>query len=152
MVGHMQAIVTVFDIDRQMTNGKYPVYQGVLIDILPLKQQGKPNDIHGMIELGHPYITDLKNSRKLNGRRFYTLPTILRSAHVVPAFTHREAKSSDVYYINNYIDWDQYQELYDKDWIEKGKKKVDRIDRDYRQKKSKQERLEKAKSREVATD
>ena len=32
-----------------------------------------------------------------------------------------------VFYINNYIDWDQFNQLYDPDWMDKGIKNADAV-------------------------
>jgi hypothetical protein len=50
--------------------------------------------------------------RNLGCRRFYALENIVRSAHVIPTGGEHET-----FYINNYIDWDQYNTLYDPDFI-----------------------------------
>ncbi len=31
--------------------------------------------------------------------------------------------------VNNYIDWDQYNTLYDEEFLEKGRRKADELDR-----------------------
>jgi hypothetical protein len=49
---------------------------------------------------------------------------IYRSAHVVPGTNNEQDRSTDVFYINNYIDWDQYQDLIDDDWEESGKRQA----------------------------
>ena len=37
-----------------------------------------------------------------------------------------------MFYVNNYIDWDQFNQLYDLDWIEKGIKNADAVTRKLR--------------------
>ena len=34
-----------------------------------------------------------------------------------------------VFYVNNYIDWDQFNQLYDPDWMEKGIRNADVVAR-----------------------
>ena len=42
------------------------------------------------------------------------MQSILQSAHVVPA----GYSYLDLFYINNYVDWDQYNTLYSPDFLE----------------------------------
>ena len=69
--------------------------------------------IHGMIEVKRwPCL----NRQVLRGGRFYSMPSILQSAHIVPAAT----SYPDLYYVNNYINWDQYNTLYLDNFLEEG--------------------------------
>lgn len=55
--------------------------------------------------------------------------SIVRSVHVVP-----DGKSG--FYINNYSDWDVYNLIYDKAFLENGKRKVDQYRRDWKRQSS----------------
>jgi hypothetical protein len=109
MVGQIQALVTVTDLGTQQPDGKFQVYHGALIDVLPFKNNGIPHEAHGMIEVISNEIKQPGKGRRLMGRRLYTLPMVLRSAHLVPAYISLGKPIStkgSIYYINNYIDWD----------------------------------------------
>lgn len=47
----------------------------------------------------------------------YSLENVIRSAHVIPTSAEHES-----FYVNNYIDWDQYNTLYDPDFLRNGKR------------------------------
>ena len=68
-----------------------------------------------------------RNPRSLGYRRFYNLITILRSAYFIPT-SHLE---KGAFYINNYVDWHQYNTLYDEDFLVKGTREADRIAKFY---------------------
>ena len=54
------------------------------------------------------------------------MSTILRSAHIIPT------DNTGVYYVNNYIDWDQYNTISDLDFLTNGIRDADRIAMEYR--------------------
>jgi hypothetical protein len=56
----------------------------------------------------------------LKGRWFYILDKILYSIHIILNTNRALDKRGDSFYINNYIDWDQYQVLYKGDWEAQG--------------------------------
>ncbi len=49
-----------------------------------------------------------ENSCNLGAHRIIEISSILCSAHVVP-----KDQDKVVFYVNNYIDWDQFNQLYD---------------------------------------
>lgn len=54
------------------------------------------------------------------------MSTILRSAHIILAGNSR------TYYINHYVDWDQYNAIYDLDFFANGIREADVIAKQYR--------------------
>ena len=56
-----------------------------------------------------------ENPRNLAAHRIIEISFVLRSAHVVP-----RDQDKIVFYVNKYIDWDQFNQLYDSDWLSKG--------------------------------
>ena len=112
LVGQVMMTITVCDpqsFDPQTNRARR--YTGALIEVLRPINNGIPHEVHGMIELQKWTVHKARNARKLGGLRFYSMSTILRSAHVVPA------DKAGVFYINNYIDWDQYNSVYDPDFL-----------------------------------
>ena len=65
------------------------------------------------------------NPRDLRNRCFFDMSTILRSAHIIP--TGNPGK----YFINSYVDWDQYNTIYDPDFLTNGTREADRIAKQY---------------------
>jgi hypothetical protein len=128
-VGQLRVLIKVIDIGYSNNHYKAepPAYCACLVDIYPFKNYGKPDPVHGMIEVTRPIVHTVNRPRVLKGRRFYGLKSIIRSAHVIPADYYVEPKSTDTFFINNYIDWDQYQVLFEEDWEEKGRERARKI-------------------------
>ncbi|KAI9750296.1 MAG: hypothetical protein M4579_006529 [Chaenotheca gracillima] len=113
LLGQLQVVLSVIDPDRLGDDRKPVVYTGALVEIFRPCNKGKPSKTHGMVEVERWPESKAEVRRNLGRRRFYDMPTILRSAHVVPA-------SGGKFFINNYIDWDQYNTLYEPDFLEEG--------------------------------
>ena len=63
-----------------------------------------------------------ENPRNLGAHRIIEVSLVLRSAHVVPRDQDRM-----VFYVNNYIDWNQFNQLYDANWFNKDIRNADAI-------------------------
>ena len=125
--GQLQLILSVIDLKRQDAQGKPCRYYGALVELLQSKNTERPSDIYRMFKVKPWSKTQARNPRSLSYRRFYSLTTILRSAHLIPT-SHLE---KGAFYINNYVDWHQYNTLYDKDFLAKGTREADRIAKSY---------------------
>ena len=96
--------------DNGVSRRKPAVYTGALVDRLQVLNGGRPHEIHGMVEAQRcpcrrTPSEECWSSRKRNlgCRCFYVLENVVRSAHVIPTSAEHES-----FYVNNYIDWDQY--------------------------------------------
>ena len=107
-VGQLQAIVTVIDHQRHDTNGTVVQYTGALIDLLRFRHGGNVHSIHGMIEAGDWPQTTSQSPRNIGYCCFFDMSMILWSTHVIPS------GNDETYYINNYVDWDQLLDFYDR--------------------------------------
>jgi hypothetical protein len=125
-VGQLQAIVTIIDHQRRDTNGTAVQYTGALIDILRFRYHGNVHSIHGMIEAEDWAQTSSRKPRNIGYRCFFDMSMILRSAHVVPS------GNGGTYYINNYVDWDQYNTIFDPEFLANGIREADQIAEQYR--------------------
>ena len=65
-----------------------------------------------------------ENPCNLGAHRIIKVSSIFHGAHVVPKDQDRA-----VFYVNNYIDWDQFNQLYDADWFNKGIRNADAVAR-----------------------
>jgi hypothetical protein len=120
-VSQLQAIMTIIDHERHDTNGIAVQYTGALIDLLLFKHYGNVHSVHGMIEAEDwPQTTSCK-PRSIGHHCFFDMSMILQSAHVIPS------GSSGMYYINNYMDWDQYNTIFDSEFLANGIQEADRI-------------------------
>jgi hypothetical protein len=125
-VGQLQAIVTVIDHQRHDTNGTVVQYTGALIDLLRFRHGGNVHSIHGMIEAEDWPQATSQSSRNIGYRCFFDMSMILRSAHVIPS------GNDGTYYINNYVDWDQYNTIFDPEFLANGIREADRIAKQFR--------------------
>lgn len=64
-----------------------------------------------MIKLEKYPILRVENPLNQSGQRFYKILKVLQVAHVVPRDT-----GGNTSYLNNYIDWNQLNQLYDSEW------------------------------------
>ena len=124
-VGQLQAIVTVIDHQRHNTNGTPVQHTGALINLLRLRHGGKVGGVHGMVEVEDWPQVCTQNPRDIGHRCFFDMSTILRSAHIIPS------GKAGVYYINNYVDWDQYNTIFDPEFLKHGIHDADKIARHY---------------------
>ena len=132
-LGQLQLIISVQDPERSImiTNDdgiskrKPAIYTGALIDRLQILNSGRPHEIHGMVEARRcscqrspsEALCWSSRRRNLGCRCFYALENVIRSAHVIPT-----SAENDSFYVNNYIDWDQYNTLYDPEFLRNGKR------------------------------
>lgn len=108
-------VVSVLDAERLGHKGRAPIYTGAFLDVYSLRDQGRQSPTHGMIEAQRYPVNRSGDRRSLGHRRFYHLGLILRSVHLVPVSN----EESDVFYINSYVDWDQYTTVFDPDFLAK---------------------------------
>lgn len=110
--GQLKIIISVLD-QEHVCKRRSRVYSGALIEVLRLRKGGEVHEVHGMIEVERwPKPIQDRQRRSLGNTRIYPMSTILRSAHLVPA----TLDGDDIFFINNYIDWDTFNSLYDPDF------------------------------------
>ena len=120
-VGQVQAIVTVVDDSRRDSKGAPVQYTGVFVDLLRLRNNGQVHSVHGMVEVEDWPQVRTQNPRNIGHRCFFDMSTILRSAHIIPT------NNTGIYYVNNYVDWDQYNTIFDPEFLTNGIRDADRI-------------------------
>jgi hypothetical protein len=117
LVGQLLVVVSVQDPDFNRSDAKGdPVrYTGALIDASKWRRNGEPHEAERVSRGRWP------DSRRLGSRQLWDLPTIRRSAHVVPT-----DDQDSTFYINNYIDCEMYNTLYHDDWETIGTRQADK--------------------------
>jgi Plavaka transposase len=110
--GELQVVVTVLDKGRRDARGRPSPYVGALVDVFRLMNKGRHHERHGMIEVQRVVRDTTAQHHTLGHQRFYRLDLIDRSAHLIPAGRDKPG----VYYINPYIDWGQYNSVYDREF------------------------------------
>lgn len=114
LLGRLQLIVTVLDPTRQNTKEKPLRYTGALVELFKWRNKGRIHETHGMFEVEKwPANTSVK-PRDLGPLRFYDIPTILHCAHLIPA-----NPAQSFFYVNNWVNWEAYNTIYDPDFEEK---------------------------------
>ena len=116
----MLQTVTVADPEQFTPNGKPVIYTGAIVKLYNLRNRGQVHKIDGIVEREKICVSITKNSRNLGAHRIIEISLVLRSIHVV-----LRDQDKVVFYVNNYIDKDQFNSLYDPDWIKKGIRNVD---------------------------
>ncbi|KAH6109772.1 hypothetical protein HBI64_222650 [Parastagonospora nodorum] len=94
-------------------DGKHMAYIGAFSEVLLFNNNRQIDNTTGMLSVRRRAWNAAPKRRTLQAFKFYDLSTIIRSVHLVlrdlPDLTTRTTMS---YYVNNYIDWDEYNRLY----------------------------------------
>ncbi len=116
--------MTIADPER-FTDKSIPIiYIGAFVELYNWRNRRQVHEIHGMVELEKMRASTAEYLRNLGTYCIMKISSILRSAHIVP-----RDQEKIVFYVNNYIDWDQFNQLYAPDWLEKGIRNADAIAR-----------------------
>ena len=96
---------------KQFTlKGKPVTYTRAFVELYNWKNHGQVHEIHKMIKLEKMRALTVENLCNLGIHQMIEISLILHSVHVIP-----RDQNKFVFYINNYIDWDQFNQLYDPD-------------------------------------
>ncbi len=119
--------VTVVNPKRFTPKNKLVTYTGALVELYNWKNHGQVHKIHRMIELEKMRGLITENLCNLGAHWIIEISLVLHSTHMV-------SKDQDnvVFCVNNYIDWDQFNQLYDPDWMKKRIKNTDIVARKLR--------------------
>lgn len=150
LVGQLLLIISVQDPDHDRydkLSGKLVEYTGAFIDVLQWRNDGIPHDIHGLIEADRASLGRWPDQRRLGSRQFWDLTVIKRSAHVLPSDEFDKS-----FYINNYIDWEMYNKLYNLDWETKGMRQADKAAKMMQETREQRKRMEAADAEDSAED
>lgn len=126
MVGQLQLLFTVQDESQRNAREDHPYYTRAMVELFQWKDHGNIHPTHGMVEVERWRDPTSLNPRILTNRKVILLPNIVRSAHVVPA-----GPNPTFWYINNYIDWDQFNTLYNPEFLSIGTRVADKIATSY---------------------
>jgi hypothetical protein len=76
-----------------------------------------------MVEVEDWLQVHTQNPCNIDHQCFFYMSTILRSAHIIPT------NNIGLYYVNNYVDWDQYNTIFDPDFLTNGIRDAENCDR-----------------------
>ena len=102
--------------------GKPVTYIEAFVKFYNWRNRRQVHEIHGMIELERIRALTIENPRNLGTHWMVEISSVLHSAYLLPRNQDRF-----VFYVNNYINWDEFNQLYDFDWIEKGIRNTDAV-------------------------
>jgi len=91
-------------------------YTGAMVELLQPLNYRLPHPTHGIVKVKRWPRSSVNTRQVLRGGRFYLIPYILQSAYIILAAT----SCLDLYYINNYINWDQCNTLYLDNFLKEG--------------------------------
>ena len=120
-------IISILNFERPISQAsarkkkKYKEYIEVLIELLRFKAKKVFHEIHDMIEVDFYFFKESKTQRQLKFCRIFEMIDILKNVHIVFDFMISN-KHNFISYINNYVDWDSYNTLYDMNFMKKNKK------------------------------
>ncbi|OAK93363.1 hypothetical protein IQ06DRAFT_382882 [Phaeosphaeriaceae sp. SRC1lsM3a] len=136
VVAQVHLILTVIDNQKHDKKGKAREYTGAFSEVLGFNNNGQIDDTTGMLSVRRQTHTSISRQRTLRAFRLYDLTSVIRPVHLVAKDLPGVASVGGTsYYVNNYIDWDEYNRLYsstfDRDWT--------RTVREYRRKRARRE-------------
>ena len=114
--------MTVVDPKQFTFKDKPVIYIGVFVELYNWRNCGQVYEIHEMIELEKIYTSTAENLCNFGAYWIIEISLVLHSAHVI----FRDLDKF-VFYVNNYINCDQFNQLYDLDRIDKNIKNADAI-------------------------
>ncbi len=104
----MLLTVIIADPERSTPKGKRVTYIETLVKFYNWTNCRQVHEIYRMIELEKICISIAENPRNLGIYRIIKISLVLCSAYVVS-----RDQDKVMFYVNNYIDWDQFNQLYD---------------------------------------
>ena len=114
--------VTIADLERFTPKDKPVIYTGAFVELYNQRNGGQIYEIHGMIEFEKMRASTVENPCNLNAHQIIEISLVLCNVHVVS-----RDQDKFVFYINNYIDWDQFNQLYNPNWMEKDIRNTDTV-------------------------
>lgn len=116
--------VTVADPEQFTPKGKPLIYTRAFVKLYNWKKHKQIYEIYKMIELEKMHALTTNNLCNLGPHRIIEIFLILQSAYVV-----LWDQDKVVFYINNYINWNEFNQLYDLDLMEKDIQNADVVAR-----------------------
>ena len=87
------------------------MYTGAFVEIYNWYSRRLVHKTYEIVKLAKYQILKVENSSNLGGQQFYKIFKVLQNAYVVP----RDTKSN-TFYLNNYINWHLFNQLYVPKW------------------------------------
>ncbi|KAH5386972.1 hypothetical protein HBI33_066590 [Parastagonospora nodorum] len=106
-------ILIIIDYTRYDKDGKHMAYIRAFSEVLLFNNNGQIDNTTRMLSVRRRAWNAASKRRTLQAFKFYDLSTIIRLVHLVPRdLPDLITRTTMSYYVNNYIDWDEYNCLY----------------------------------------
>ncbi len=121
-IGQLLLIVFVADPEQFTDKSKPITYIAAFVKLYNWRNSEQVHEIYGMVKFEKMRTSTAKHPRNLGAYHIIEISSILRSVYIIP-----RNKERIMFYINNYIDWDQFNQLYAPNWLEKGLQNADTV-------------------------
>ncbi len=91
------------DLEQFTFKDKPVIYIGAFVELYNRRNCGQVHEIYGMIELKKMCASITENPRNLDAHQIIEIFSVLRNAPMIP-----KDQNKVVFYVNNYIDWNQF--------------------------------------------
>ena len=114
MIGGLLLIITIIDSQKLDWKQKQIIYTGAFVEIYNWHNRRLVHKTYGIVKLKKYSISQVENSLNLESQQFYKICEVLKNTHIMPNDINRKTV-----YLNNYINWDQLNQLYNPEWQNK---------------------------------
>ena len=121
-IKRLQLTVTVADPEQFTPKCKLVIYAGAFVELYNWRNCRQVHEIHGMIELKKMRASTVENPCNLGPYWIIEILSILHSAHMIS-----RDQDKFLFYVNNCIDWDLFNQSYNPEWMEKGIRNTDAV-------------------------
>jgi hypothetical protein len=122
LIDQIYCIFIIRDSNVRNHKNKSLTYTNVMLNIKHSRHKRIFNLINEMIELKNWRDEIARNFKNLKVNKIYDISIVIQSAHVtLNEFEH--------YYVNNYVNWDTYNIIYDENFLKKRIKRVEMFKR-----------------------
>ncbi|KAH6330839.1 hypothetical protein HBI37_183670 [Parastagonospora nodorum] len=113
VVAQLYLILTIIDYTRYDKDRKHMAYIRAFSEVLLFNNNRQIDNTTGILSVRRRAWNAASKRRILQAFKFYDLSTIIRLVHLVPRdLPDLTTRTTMSYYVNNYIDWDEYNRLY----------------------------------------
>lgn len=84
MIGKILLTISVTDIEKFNHKDKPVLYSRAFIELHYWRNHRLMHEIYRMVEVEKYFVSRVENSQKLDTYRFYEIPSILCSIHIMP--------------------------------------------------------------------
>ena len=122
LIEKLWVTMTLADPERFTLKDKPVTYTCAFVKLYNWRNHCQVHEIYEIVELKKMCTLTAENLRNLSTHRIIKIFSILRNANVILS-----NQDKFVFYVNNSIDWDQFNQLYNLNWMTKGISNTDAV-------------------------